>query len=334
MYQVKCDGVLIYTPLLESKISDARLELEMNKTGSFDFVIYPDHASYNNLKKMRSIVTVYSDDDIIFRGRILTEEQGFYNEKMLSCEGELAFLIDTYVRPYGSEYSPTTETVKTRFETLINKYNEEVIDDWKRFKIGEISADLGDLETSHYSDDYKTTLDALLEIVNEFGGYIWFTHDGDETTINYLSEVNIPSNQPIEFGRNLLDVKKITKSEDILTAIIPLGGKPDSRVTIESVNDGKDYIVHEEAASNIGRIFKTVEFEEITTPQELKEAAQKYLEEAVKFVTSVELTASDLSGIENVNPFKLGQILQDVFLKEQTSYTDHTTFQVFPNNQS
>lgn len=310
MYQVKCDGELIYTPLIDKKIFDARLDLEMNKTGSFDFTIFPDHPNYSALKKMRSILTVYSDDDLIFRGRILTEEQGFYNEKILSCEGELAFFLDTYVRPYGSEGAPTTETVKTRFETLINKYNEEVIDDWKRFKIGEISADLAELETKHYSSDYKTTLDALLEIVDEFGGYIWFTHDGDETTINYLSEVNIPSNQPIEFGRNLLDVKKITKSEDLLTAIIPLGGKSDSRITIESVNDGNDYLVHDEAAASLGRIFKTIEFEEITTPQELKEAAQEYLNKAVKFVTSVELTAADLAGIENVNPFRLGQILE------------------------
>ena len=311
MYKVYCDGLTLYDPRLEErKIFDTKLDLELNKAGAFDFTIYPTHEHFEKLKKLGSIITVNQGDDIVFRGRILNEEQGFYNAKILSCEGELAFLVDSIVRPYISEGAPTVETVKTRFETLINNHNKQIVDEWKSFEIGAISDDLAELETKHYSTEYTTTFDSLMSIVAEFGGYIWLTHSNGKTTINYYSKLDIPSNQPITFGKNLLDIKKSTKGEDLMTAIIPLGGKSDSRVTIADVNDGVDYLIDETAAANVGRIFKTVTFEDISDATELKEAAQKYLDNAVKFVTSVELTAADLSGIEEgVDPFRLGQRL-------------------------
>ena len=84
MYKVYCDDYLIYDTKVESlKIFSAKLELELNKTGSFDFSIFPSHPYFDKLKRLKSIITVYQDDYLLFRGRILNDEQGFYNENKI-----------------------------------------------------------------------------------------------------------------------------------------------------------------------------------------------------------------------------------------------------------
>ena len=80
-----------------------RLELEVNKTGSFSFEIYPSHPKYNAIKKLTSIIEVYQRGTLIFRGRVLNDNTRFDNRKSVHVEGELAYLNDSIQRPY--EYS-------------------------------------------------------------------------------------------------------------------------------------------------------------------------------------------------------------------------------------
>ena len=101
MYRVCCDGLTLYNSKLENlQIFNPSLELELNKTGSFQFTLYPQHPQYNRIQKLKSIITVYQDDYLLFRGRVLEEELGFHNEKHIVCEGSLAFLLDSIQSPY------------------------------------------------------------------------------------------------------------------------------------------------------------------------------------------------------------------------------------------
>jgi hypothetical protein len=44
MYKVYCDGALLYDPRVEElQLFDKKVSLEVNKTGAFDFTIYPSH---------------------------------------------------------------------------------------------------------------------------------------------------------------------------------------------------------------------------------------------------------------------------------------------------
>ena len=104
VYRVYCDEQLLYHSRLENlRIFNPSLELEVNKTGSFQFTIFQDHPRYGSIRKLKSIITVYQDDYLLFRGRVLDDEVGWHNEKSVTCEGELAFLLDSIQRPY--EYS-------------------------------------------------------------------------------------------------------------------------------------------------------------------------------------------------------------------------------------
>ena len=96
MYKVYCDKLLLHqSDIQELKIISPKLNLEVNKTGSFTFTIYQPHPYYSILKKLKSIITVYQNDDVIFRGRVLTMYLHFKIEKQVTCEGELAFLLDS-----------------------------------------------------------------------------------------------------------------------------------------------------------------------------------------------------------------------------------------------
>lgn len=312
MYYVYCDDFTMLDTRLENyTIFNPRLELELNKTGSFTFTIYPDHVNYNRIIKMKSIVKVYQDTLLVFQGRVLNTEEGFYNEMQVTCEGELAFFIDSIIRPYGSETEPWVGTPKEYLTKLINEHNEQV-DLYKRFKVGTVNVPSGN-ETGNITrsdSEYKTTWDLINEkLISALGGYLWVRHEADGTYIDYLEDINILATQKIEFGKNLMDIIKTTKGEDAYSAIIPLGAVVDEnpRITIASVNNGVDWLANTEAVAAYGYIFKTVIWDDVTEPSNLLTKAQAYISNQVGLTTSIQLTAADLAGIEEVNSFMLGR---------------------------
>ena len=318
MYQVFYDGYCIYDPRIPERIIfDAQLELELNKTGTFTFTIYPTHPYFDDgelgdFYAMQSVVEVIQNGETVFRGRVLNVESGFYNEKHVTCEGELAILLDSIIEPHGTDESPYTATVREYLSMLITKHNELMEDgDWKHFALGNISSDLKDVSLEIAESEYRSPFELITEhVIETLGGYIWLRREGNVNYIDYLTRPDIPSNQPIEFGRNLLDLKKTIKGEEIVTCLLPLGGKGEGEaVTIESVNGGSPYLISENAET-LGRIFKVVKFDDIDNPADLKAEAEAYLKKHEGYIASVELTAADLAGIEGVDPFRLGQKIQ------------------------
>lgn len=87
MYQVRCDDVVIYDLRdKDLKIISPKLTTEINKTGTFDFIIPPQNRNYNIIKKLKSIITIYQDGEEIWRGRVLNDKSDFYNKKQVECE--------------------------------------------------------------------------------------------------------------------------------------------------------------------------------------------------------------------------------------------------------
>ena len=109
MYRVLCDGKVLHDirdP--DYHVLSPKISLELNKTGNLDFGMLSTHPHVNDVNKLKSKIEVYADDELLFSGRSLTNEQDFKNTGQISCEGELAFLLDSVQRAhdYGTE---TTE---------------------------------------------------------------------------------------------------------------------------------------------------------------------------------------------------------------------------------
>lgn len=314
MYTVYTDEKNIYNPLVKDlAILSTKLDLELNKVGSFSFTIPATNPYINSIVKLKTLVRIYEDDELIFRGRVLNDQETFNKSVKVTCEGELAFLNDSIQRPFTFK-----GTVKELFTRLVEKHNEKV-DDFKKFKVGNVTVTDPNDYISRSDTEYSKTLTLINDqLIKTLGGYIWFRYEDDGVYIDYLKDFTTLNRQPIEFGKNLLDLNKYSKANDIATVIIPLGaktknedGEDGQRLTIESVNNGLDYIVDEEAVKLRGWIEKTVIFEDVTEPTHLIRKGREQLSQTVLLANSFELNAVDLSSHnQNFNNFKMGAYVQ------------------------
>lgn len=310
MYHVYCDSFLLYDDQLEGyKIFEPKVELELNKIGQFEFAIYNDHPNFNNLHRLKSIIRVFQDGFLLFRGRILNDEQGFFNEKQVTCESEVAFLVDSIQRPY--DFTGTPAELFTQF---ITAHNAQVDAD-HQFIVGNVTVTDPAGTISRADSDYLNTLESIQKnLIETLGGYLWFRHEVDGVYIDYLAELNFLSPQKIEFGKNLLDLKRETNGEDIATAIIPLGAKEEgseNRLTIASVNNGVDYVYNQEAVDAYGWIFKAQTWDEVTDAADLLSRGNAFLNEQMQMFYTVELSAADLATVDStVESFHLGTYIR------------------------
>lgn len=314
MYKIFADETLIYDSTIEDyKIGKGSITLETNKSGSFNFSVYPDHFYYDQFIRLKTVITVYKSGRIVFRGRILNDVTDYWNNKVLTCEGELGFLQDSIIRPFS--FSGTPEDL---FKKLVNEHNAQV-DEFKRFKIGTVTVVDPNNYIGRSNSDYESALSNLNSrlIEDSLGGYFYVTHGADGTeitpTLNYLADFTKVSTQTVEFGSNLKDYTKTVKAEDIATAIIPLGATVDDgnndtedpKLTIASINGGKDYVYSESGVALYGWIFKVVTWDDVTDASNLKRKAEDYLKSVVNQNITIELKAIDLHlldhSIESVN---------------------------------
>lgn len=320
MYQIFADGELIYDSTLEDyKIGKGEISLETNKSGSFTFSVYPDHFYFDRFVRLKTVITVYKSGRIVFRGRVLSDVTDYWNNKVLTCEGELGFLNDSIIRRYNF-----TGTPAELFKKFINEHNSQV-DEFKRFKIGKITVtDPNDYITRSNSEYEPTFSNMESRLINEsLGGYFYVTHGDDGTdeipTIHYLIDFETVSNQTIEFGVNLKDYTKTINAGDIGTAVIPLGKEiddgnsdtDDPRLTIASVNNGLDYVYDPDAVALYGWIFKTVEFDDVTDASNLKTKGLEYLSSLVNQAITIELNAIDLHLLDHsIDSFRLNDYIR------------------------
>lgn len=316
IYQVFCDDYLLLDTRLEDyKIYNPKVKLALNKVNEFTFSIYPSHEHFNQLQKIKSVITVYQNDKLIFKGRILDIDQGFYNEKQVICESELAFLIDSIQRPYSY-----TGSISGFLQMLIDNHNEQV-DLNKQFTLGNITVTDSNDYINRSDTEYSTTWDLInSSLINSLGGYIVARHDNGTMYLDYLTEAdfNILNNQGIEFGKNLLHVSKAAKGSDIATIIVPIGAtleQSDEPVTIKDLADDTtsdiqkvdDYIFNQAEIDKYGKITKTIKFDDVTQADNLLTKAKAYYAALRNDKVTITLNAADMAAIDaDLNHFALG----------------------------
>lgn len=315
MYKIFADNTLIYDSTLEDyKIGKGQITLETNKSGSFVFSVYPDHFYYDSFVRLKTVITVYKYGKIKFRGRILNDVTDYWNIKVITCEGELGFLRDSIIRPFS--FIGTPEELFTAF---INEHNSQV-DEFKKFKVGTVTVVDPNNQIGRSNLEYVSALDNLNTrlIEDSLGGYFYITHGDDGTdiipTINYLADFTKVSSQKIEFGSNLKNYTKTVKAEEIATAIIPIGHEVDDgndetdnpKLTIASVNGGKDFVYSESGVKLYGWIFKVISWDDVTSASILKAKAEEYLENVTQQNITIELNAIDLHLLDpNIESFDI-----------------------------
>lgn len=284
---------ILYSPYLQNNSEYRTLDItwteEINKAGSLEFTITPDHYLYTKYKKMATILDITDDTgkNILWRGRVLNDQKDFYLKKKVYCEGALAFLLDSVVRPYT--YKSTT--ADAWFADLIKNHNSQVNEEKQFFDGG---CDAFGYKVSVSMKDYQQTLDELQDKVNLFGGYLNLSN----RVLTWTSASGGISDQVIRFGENLLDLTEYIDGSSVYTVLIPLGKTTDdNQLTIKSVNKGLDYLESDTGVNLFGRIVKTAVYSEIEDPNELKSKGMNDLLSNIKMSITLNITAADLSFI-------------------------------------
>lgn len=309
MFHIYADGKLLYYPSDDMRVAiNPKVTVEMGKAGSLTFGLPHTNTLYNELRKLKTLVTVEWDEEEIFRGRVLSEEKVFNNVKTAYCEGDLAYLVDSVQK--GEAYTGTTHDL---FRRIIANHNARVEAD-KRFKVGIITIEDREIIISGQSDeiqngdtgefdykqiainsitnDWSTTFDYIQSCLIDYcGGYLRTRKESDGIYIDLLADYFDTATQEIEFGVNLLDLTEEVSVEDLFTVLIPLG---DDNLTIESVNGGSDELIDEAAVSTYGRILRTHVFDNVTEPTTLLENGLRYLASNVNVPITITIKAVDL----------------------------------------
>lgn len=292
MYKMKADGVVFYDPSADDmtlQVLSPKATFELNKAGSLTFTVLPGNVMYDGLHKLKTVITLEQDDEIVFRGRVLETATDLYNQKEVYCEGELAFLLDSLVRPYDFKGKAAD-----LFRQLVTAHNEQV-EEYKRFEIGIITAVDDEDETEVKGDSYADTLAEISSLlIEEHGGYLRVRRDGGVRYLDYVDEFGQSCSQEINFGVNLVDIENKVSAQDVFTVLVPLGKQVSNKfTTIAKVNGGKDYIEDAEAIEKYGRIIKTHTWDEVSDPEQLLTFAQEYMDK-MKAETTLTITAVDL----------------------------------------
>lgn len=294
MYTIYADDSLLYLPGDEalSALSPV-LETQCNAAGTLTFVLLPEHPLYNALHKLRTRIRVMQDDEIIWRGRVLETETDFYRQKTVTCEGELTYLVDSVLHPYKlADYDGTAAGL---FRLYLTRHNEAV-SEAQQFQIGDVDIEtLSSVENTGYGNTWDEISANLIDV---HGGFLRIRYDGDVRYLDWTKGSGESCGQVIRFGENLLDLSEYVSASEVVTCLIPYAGQGDSKITIASVNDGKDYIEDAAGIALYGRIWGVTEFDTKDAAKLLemaKENLQKRLEEKITItISAVDLHLLDV----------------------------------------
>lgn len=339
MIQVYAGGLLAYdSRLSEYKLKALNVTTGVNKGGTATIAMPPQHPAIDAFDAYKTIVEIYRDGLLKFRGRALYPTDDFYNNRTVLCEGERCFFQDAVCRPYLNQDNPAAI-----FAAVVGIYNSQV-EEAKQFKVGTVTVtDANDYirMESESAEKCSAIIDKLQE---RCGGYITFTTDSTDgkRVINWLASLDYRSGQVIEFGENLLSYAKSGANTNLITAVLPYGAKDEEtgqRVTIESVNGGVDYIQDDEAVALRGFIIEPVIWDDVTNPTNLLRKAQQYLEGRRYIINSLQLTALDLSYVDkSVDSFQVGDTIRVVSrphnVDDDFLLTDRTEDLLSPANSS
>lgn len=307
MYKVYNDGIIIHDPSSDDParlIYGATVTQQANMADAFEFTIYPSNPEAANIHKLASTVEVYQDGALLFRGRPIQTKEGWNGQQTITCEGGLAFLNDTIIRPY--DY---TGSVRGYLEMLINQHNLEV-PAAKEFTVRTVTVTDPNNTIVRSNTDYTGTMKEIQEkLVKNLGGYLIPEYSGGTWYLDYLATPNGTTSQKITLAKNLLDFLREQNAENIATALIPLGAVDEStwkRITIKSVNNNKDYIVDQTALAQYGYIFATETWDDVTVPANLLRKAQARLADYTRLIPTIQLTAVDLSiADQSIEPIRV-----------------------------
>lgn len=338
MYILKYAGSVLHDPRTDVQISAGTLKEESGQSPTLSLTIQPTHPLWDSFNRDTVMlpnreVELFEVETglVLFRGRVRAVSMEFDGSKKITCEGAMAYLNDTTVRPYKTYDTDEIECdinapaeANKLFEWFIEQHNARVMNACEKFRIGvNAGANYGKLQRG--TGTGPATLKEMRDKLEKAcGGWLRVRYDATGSIIDWLPDTGAAeATQRVELGSNLLDLDTQVDGKDIYTAIVPVGktgkGSDEHKVNVSAetayvpfgfaIQD--DAVVDMTAAEKYGRIEKTISYD-LDKPQALADKAVADLA-AGKLDDSIEVSAFDLHNLnEQTLPI---DFLDRVFVK-------------------
>lgn len=338
MYILKYAGSVLHDPRTDTQISAGTLKEESGQSPTLSLTIQPTHPLWDSftrdtvmLPNREVELLEFETGIVLFRGRVRAISMEFDGSKKLTCEGAMAYLNDTTVRPYKTYDTDEIECdinapaeANKLFEWFIEQHNAHVMNACEKFIIGvNAGANYGKLQRG--TGTRPATLKEIRDKLEKAcGGWLRVRYDATGSIIDWLPDTGAAeATQRVELGSNLLDLDTQVDGKDIYTAIVPVGktgkGQDEHKVNVSAetayvpfgfvIQD--DAVVDMAAVEKYGLIEKTMSYD-LDKPQALADKAVADLA-AGKLDDSIEVSAFDLHNLnEQTLPI---DFLDRVFVK-------------------
>ena len=338
MYILKYAGSVLHDPRTDAQISAGTLKEESGQSPTLSLTVQPTHPLWDSFTRdtvmlpSREVELLEVETGIVlFRGRVRAVSMEFEGSKKLTCEGAMAYLNDTTVRPYKTYDTDEIECdinapaeANKLFEWFIEQHNAHVMNACEKFRIGvNTGVNYGKLQRG--TGTRPATLKEMRDKLEKAcGGWLRVRYDATGSIIDWLPDTGAAeATQRVELGSNLLDLDTQVDGKDIYTAIVPVGktgkGSDEHKVNVSAetayVPFGfaiqGDAVVDMAAVEKYGLIEKTMSYD-LDKPQALADKAVADLA-AGKLDDSIEVSAFDLHNLnEQTLPI---DFLDRVFVK-------------------
>lgn len=307
-------------------LSGAKLSLKKNEAGSFGFKMYPDNIGNDQFKTLTSIIEIKKDNQPYWRGRVISEERDSYDNRTITCEGSLNFLLDSVQLPMHVhsgiltwlQYLLTTdyhdsEAPEGQYHRCHNYYYTSN-DTYKQFAIKYFDPGIELSEATDWYANYETTGELLKNVLDAYNIKMEVTYENGINNLSFYKDypTQYISQQTITFGKNLISFTRNWEVDELATVVIPTGSKIDAGgdrptypytppeldcvTTIESVNQGSVFLEADaDVIARYGRIYKKIDWSDIAEPANLLDLAQDYLQNYQFDGMTIEIEVFDLS---------------------------------------
>ena len=306
------NGVETQIHNVKQKLVNGSVAKGINSIDAFSFTIYPSNVGFDELRTYKTLVRVFNTarNRYEYYGRVLysnpTMSESGVISKDVTCEDYFGFFCDSQ-QEYVEEKN---WTLMELLGHIVNVHNSQV-EDYKQFKIGEVTVTAPN-DNIYIGIQRENTWNTLNDkLLDTLGGELRYRVEEDGLYLDYLTQIGEDKPTAIQLSHNMKSISKENDPTRIVTRLIPLGakisGETEERLTIESVNDGLNYIEDEDAKELYGMHVGYREWDDVTIAANLLEKGREWLAQNNKALVKYTVTALDLSLIgKDIDDFEVG----------------------------
>ena len=307
MFQVNLGSKILYYPSNdEFAIYDTELVEDVGQAGEFTFKVPPTNLLYNEITN-GALITILKDKKEFWRGEIRDISIDFAKIATVYAVEDIAWLADEYIPPAKI----TNQTYKQRLDAVIATYNANRPTD-RRFTSGNV---YNGSATCNWQTEYEwSILDCIRNCICRDDLYVKLRRVYEAGVLKRyvdvvrLDEYGKRTQQPIEYGYNLLDYVKEQDYGNLTNVLTPYGDELENQEIYTDYSKRlQGTTISNQASINVyGRHAKAVVFDGVTTAAALNNLSASYLSRYCQPQLTMEVKAVDLSQVENVEDIAIG----------------------------